>query len=106
MVLYGRSAAHPAGAPLDLTDQVGPRRQQRKLEVNLKATIARPCDALTGPAFAAASACIAALAPPCSRAKCVVSGDVLSGLARTADGACCAFRATEMRAARAPVIGC
>ena len=47
MVLYGRSAARPAGAPLDLIDQVGPRRQQRKLEVNLKATIARP----DGPSF-------------------------------------------------------
>ena len=54
-MLCGRNAVHPAGAPLDMTDQVGPRRQQRKLEVNLKATIARPCDALTGPAFAAIS---------------------------------------------------
>ena len=105
-MLCGQNAVHPAGAPLNLIDQVGPRRQQRKLEVNLKATIARPRDALTDPAFAAASACIDALAPPCSCAKCGVSGDVLSGLARTADGACSAFRATQMRAARAPVIGC
>ena len=70
-MLCGQNAVHPAGAPLNLIDQVGPRRQRRQQEVNLKATCVSPCGALTAPAYDATYGCIAALAAPCSCAKCM-----------------------------------
>ena len=71
MILKEEKAARRAGARLDLIDQLGPRRQRRQQEVNLKATCVSPCGALTAPAYAATYGCIAALAAPCSCAKCM-----------------------------------